>query len=119
MTTKKRQLGSLGERMAEEFLRKKKYKIIERNFQNKFGEIDLIAKDKKQLVFVEVKLKSSQKLGLPEEEFHFYKKKRLKKAIYSYLMEKKIQEENWRVDLVAIELNQNQPLIRHHQAVEI
>lgn len=115
----KKQLGNFGEKIAEDFLKRKKYKIIERNFQNRFGEIDLIARDKKQLVFVEVKLKSNQNFGLPEEEFHFYKKKKLKRVINSYFLEKKIKEENWRLDLIAIELNQNQPLIRHYQAVEI
>jgi len=121
MLTDKRKIGSFGEKLAEEFLKKKKYKIITKNFQNKFGEIDLIARDKKnnQLVFVEVKLKSDERFGLPEEEFNFFKRMKLKRTIKSYFIEKKIKEENWRVDLVAIELKENTPLFRHHQAVEI
>ncbi len=119
MSTKK-EIGRFGEEIAEDFLKRKKYKILEKNFQNRFGEIDIIAKDKNQLVFVEVKLKTNPYFGLPEEEFNFYKKKKLKKTIKSYLMEKKIKDENWRVDLIAIEFKKNiKPVIRHYQAVEI
>lgn len=119
MITDKRKVGSFGEKIAEEFLKKKRYKIITKNFQNKFGEIDLVAREKKQLVFVEVKFKSSDNFGLPEEEFNFFKKKKLKRTIKSYLLEKKIEKDNWRVDLIAIELKDQIPFIRHHQAVEI
>lgn len=115
----KREIGAFGEKLAEDFLKKKKYKIIARNFQSKFGEIDLVCRDKKQLVFVEVKLKRNEDFGLPEEEFNFFKRKRLKKAIVSYLKEKEIKEENWRVDLIAIELKKDETIFRHHQAVEI
>ncbi len=123
MMTDRREIGFFGEKLAENYLKKKKYKIIEKNFQNKFGEIDLIARDKKQkqLVFVEVKLKRNNSFGLPEEEFDFWKKKKLKKTINSYFIERKINEENWRVDLIAIEFDEDEKesLIRHYQAVEI
>ncbi|MFN3301661.1 MAG: YraN family protein [Patescibacteria group bacterium] len=121
MITDKRKIGNFGEKIAEDFLKKKKYKIIARNFQNKFGEIDLIAHDKKgkQLVFVEVKLKRDNKFGLPEEEFNFHKKRKLKRVINSFLSNKKMKEENWRVDLIAIEFKKDLPVIRHYQAVEI
>jgi len=120
MISDRRKIGNFGEQLACDFLKKKKYKIIERNFQNKFGEIDLITRDRNQLVFVEVKLKENKDFGLPEEEFTFYKKKKLKRVINSYFIEKKNKEENWRVDLIAIEFDKNtEPLIRHHQSVEI
>jgi putative endonuclease len=119
MKIDKRKIGHLGEKIAEDYLKRKKYKIIEKNFQNRFGEIDLVALDKNQLVFVEVKLKRSKNFGLPEEEFNFFKKRKLKRVINSYLIEKKLNEKEWRVDLIAIEINEDEPIIRHYQAVEI
>jgi len=118
MDFNKRKLGNFGESLAADFLKKKKYKIIERNFNNRFGEIDIVAKQKKQLIFVEVKLKTGQEFGLPEEEFNFYKKQKLSRAIKSYLLEKKIKDDNWRVDLVAIGTKGIQkPEIRHYEGV--
>lgn len=118
MINNRRKIGNFGESLAADFFKRKKYKIIEKNYQNKFGEIDLITRDKKQLVFVEVKLKASREFGLPEEEFHFYKKQKMVRAIKGYFLEKKIKEENWRIDLVAIELKENsEPEIRHYQGL--
>ena len=70
-----KQTGFIGEDLATEALKKKDYQILERNFSNKFGEIDIIAKDKTRsassgqdiLVFVEVKTKKGEEFGSPEE----------------------------------------------------
>jgi putative endonuclease len=67
MKTHNRQTGRLGEDLATTALVKKGYEILEKNFSNKFGEIDIIARDKKTLVFVEVKTKIGVDFGLPEE----------------------------------------------------
>lgn len=60
-------LGKLGEDIASDFLSKKGYKIIDRNFKARYGEIDLIAIDRNTLVFVEVKTRTSDRFGTPEE----------------------------------------------------
>ncbi|MBI2590445.1 MAG: YraN family protein [Candidatus Blackburnbacteria bacterium] len=65
MTT--RVVGNRGEDVACNFLKKQGYKIIARNFQNRTGEIDIVALDHNFLVFVEVKTRFSYKYGLPEE----------------------------------------------------
>jgi putative endonuclease len=114
----KRAIGDLGEELAAKFLRQQHYKIIARNFQTIFGEIDIIAKHQSQLIFVEVKMKRNQDFGLPEEELTFYKKRKIAIAIKGYFLEKKITTENWRFDLVAIELGNNeQSIIRHYQGL--
>lgn len=118
MISDKREIGNFGEKIAEEYLRRKKYKIIEKNFQNKFGEIDLVAHHQGQLVFIEVKLKTNKSFGLPEEEFNFWKKKKLRRTINSYLLERKVKDENWRLDLIAIEARPEPPQIRHYKAVD-
>ena len=86
MKTKQQKVGKIGEDMAVKFLKKKSYKIIERNFiAGKYGEIDIIAKDKGELVFVEVKTKTDEQFGSPEQEFTYQKKKKMRRAIQNYL----------------------------------
>ena len=77
--------GQCGEDAATEFLKRKKYKIIERNYKNKFGEIDIIAKTKTDLVFVEVKTRSSEKFGTPAEAVTYYKKQKIVNTAQYYL----------------------------------
>ena len=101
MQTQKQILGKLGEDIACNFLRKKGLKILARNIKTgRFGELDIIARDKRELVFIEVKTKSNDQLGEPEEEFNFFKKKKFYRAIQNYLW--KNPSDNWRVDLIAI-----------------
>jgi len=120
MFSNKRAIGNLGEFLAVDFLKKKKYKILERNFYTPFSEIDIVAKEKKQLVFVEVKMNQKNEFGLPEERFNYHKKRKLSKAIKAYLLEHKINGDNWRLDLVAIEIINNQkPVIRHYSGVDL
>lgn len=144
-------LGKLGEEIAVNFLKKKGYKILERNFKSsRFGEIDIIAKDysnwpkifgfrlpffvriirmpfidwhhlksKATLVFVEVKTKSNDQFGLPEEELTFYKKQHLQRAIQDYFWAKEIEADNYRIDLIAVDFTENKekPEIRHYQGI--
>lgn len=77
--------GKKGEDMAVKYLKKQKYKILERNFSCKFGEIDIIAKDKDTIVFVEVKLKNSADFGLPREKITPSKLKKIKITAEFYL----------------------------------
>lgn len=109
--------GRYGENIAKEYLTKKGYVFIEANFENKIGEIDLIMTDKDWLVFVEVKYKSDDRLGIPEEMISKNKIWRIKKVAESYLMEKKRETrffEKYRVDAVCI-LGEK---IRHYENVE-
>jgi len=119
--TKQKQVGDKGETLAEKYLRKKGYKILERNFQSYFGEIDIIAQDKGQIVFVEVKTKTGTGFGLPEEEFGFLKQKRLFRAIQSWIWKNKLKNENWRVDLIVINLSKDlkNSEIRHYEYVDL
>jgi putative endonuclease len=120
MSINKRQIGNLGESLAVEFLKKKKYKILERNFYTPLGEIDVVAKQKKQLIFVEVKMNQKNEFGLPEERFDYHKKRKLLKAVRAYLLEHKIKDDNWRIDLVAINAaNPVSPEIRHYSGIDL
>lgn len=115
-------LGYHGEALAAKFLKKKGYKILERNFKSsRYGEIDIIAQDKQQLVFVEVKSKTSDDYGLPEEQLTYFKKKHLHRAIQDYFWRKAIEIDDWRLDLLAVDFSEDiaKPEIRHYQGVDL
>lgn len=79
--------GQCGEDAAAAFLRKKGYKIIERNYKNKIGEIDIIAKNKEDLIFVEVKTRKNEKFGTPAEAVTYYKKQKIVNTAKFYLFQ--------------------------------
>lgn len=84
------ELGKIGEEKAIEFLKKNGYKIIEKNYRTKIGEIDIIAKRKKEIIFIEVKTRSSDEFGLPEEAVNEIKLRKIEKVALTYLNSKKI-----------------------------
>lgn len=101
----KKETGSSGEKLAADFLKQHGYKILDLNFRTRFGEIDIVAQDSDTLVFVEVKTRSSQAFGLPEEAVGYRKLQHLLKAAAFYRSLHKNLPEGERVDVVAIETN--------------
>lgn len=94
--------GQEGEILAKNFLLKKKYKIIETNFTCKVGEIDIIAKDKDFLVFVEVKSRSTKKFGLPREAVTIQKQNKIRKVAQFYLQKTQNFDTKCRFDVIEI-----------------
>ena len=78
-------VGAWGEALAAQYLKKKHYKILASGYRSRFGEIDLIACDKDYLVFVEVKLRKSDKFAQGREFVHYHKQNRLRE--YQQLMQ--------------------------------
>lgn len=116
MKTWNRETGRRAEDIASRHLEKKGYTILERNFGNKFGEIDIIAKDKNILVFVEVKAKVGEYFGSPEEMVTPGKLRRIRNMATIYL---KGKEEACRIDVVAMVLDENNDVLRltHYENV--
>jgi len=83
--------GRIGEEEAVKFLKKNKYRIIERNFRTKFGEIDIIAKKGKKVVFIEVKTRKTIIFGYPEEAVDERKLNKIKKVALYYIQKNKIK----------------------------
>jgi putative endonuclease len=102
---KKQETGKLGEDLACRALKKKGYRILERNYRCRYGEIDVVARKGDYLVFVEVRSKTGAAFGTPEESVTAQKKQRLAASIMSYLESHGTTQENWRVDFVAVELD--------------
>lgn len=103
MNSKK--LGQTGEDIACGYLEVQGYNILERNYRSKIGEIDIVAQDSDTLVFIEVKTKSNDDFGLPQEMVNYRKQQKLIKVAYSYLKDKNLDDISWRIDVVAINKN--------------
>lgn len=101
-----REKGQFGEDTAANFLEEEKgFDILARNFRSKIGEIDIVARDKNTLVFVEVKAKDGVSQGTPEEMVNTKKQKQLVRAALSYILEEELGDIDWRIDVVAIEFS--------------
>lgn len=97
-----RSTGNFAEDIAAKALQDRGYLILKRNFQNRFGEIDIIAKDKDILVFIEVKAKKGLGFGLPEEMVSPGKIRRIRKMAEVYLQGRVLP---CRIDIIAIILS--------------
>jgi len=101
----RQEVGKLGEKVAQKFLKKRGYHIHEVSFRCPHGEIDIIAQQKDYLVFVEVRTKSSLDFGTPEESLTQSKKKKLIASALTYASTHQNLPSLWRIDVVAIELD--------------
>ena len=110
-----RLLGDRGENAAVRFLRKLGYRILARQFRNQFGEIDIIAQDGNQIVFVEVKTRSSADAGEPFEAVDRRKQQKLTRIAAVWLKKKRKLDSPARFDIVSIVWPQDskQPEIQH------
>src|SRR5512135_2759967 len=98
----KKELGKKGEEVALRFLKKKGYRILEKNYVCKLGEIDIIAKEKDTLAFIEVKTRTSTLFGPPELSVTPFKQMQLSKAALYFLKEKRLDDVKARFDVVSI-----------------
>ena len=105
MSTK--DLGKFGEDLAVDFLKKNGYKILTRNFRNKFGEIDVVCVENNTLVFVEVKTRWSQKFGSPEESITPWKIRSIIKTSQYFKLLHPQTPEALRLDAVVIEMDKS------------
>lgn len=111
MSDARKKLGAWGENLAQTHLQEKGYEPITQNWRCKWGEIDLIMKAGQEWVFVEVKTRRGQTMGSPEEGVTPSKAKQLLKLAQIYLAEHDL-DVDWRVDLVAIQLDKTGKLLR-------
>ena len=106
------ELGIHGERVAEERLVGLGYRILDRNWSWPGGELDLVAEQNGEIVFVEVKARRSQTFGSPEESITRAKREKLIQTAHVYLGSVKRQDSPWRIDVVAIDMEPDGTIIR-------
>jgi putative endonuclease len=111
MKDSRRQLGDHGEELAAVALKKQGYKILERNYVTPLGEIDLIARQGKTLVIVEVKTRKSLRFGIPQEAVGAAKQAKLRRLADYYLKDRRRTGAPVRFDVVAVTLAGETPRV--------
>jgi len=131
MTNYRQSFGKWGEKIAENYLIEKGYWILERNVRTPYGELDIIASQnginpsgksverETIIVFVEVKTRSSDRYGLPEQAITARKQEHLLSAAKFYLMENPHLAEDWRVDVISVQSSKEskQPWVTHFENI--
>jgi len=107
----RQKLGRWGESLAATHLEAKGYQIVERNWRCQHGEVDLVARAGAEWVFVEVKTRRGRDMGAPEEALTAAKQKKLLAVAEEYTLEHGL-DVDWRIDLVAVELDKSGKLLR-------
>ena len=94
-------IGKWGEDLAAEYLAQRGLEVVDRNVRTPYGEIDIVAKQSEMVIFVEVKTRTSDKMGLPEESITTRKRQHMISAAEHYAAEHEI--DNWQIDVISIE----------------
>ena len=105
MTDSRKKLGEKGEEIAIGFLKKNKYKILSKNYRCPFGEIDIIAQQGKVLSFIEVKTRSSEIFGAPQEAIHLQKQKKISRVALAFIQRYRLEDRAARFDVITIKLS--------------
>ncbi len=113
MSDDRKKLGQAGEQLAADFLKRKGYTIVQRNFRCAAGELDIIARDNDYLVFVEVKTRRNHNYGSPLEAVDFRKQRQICRTALCYLQKHSAEDQNIRFDIIAITITATKPLIEH------
>jgi len=111
LTRERKNKGDGGEESAAEFLQGKGYRILERNYRCALGEMDIIARDGKAIVFVEVKTRTSERFGSPQAAIGPQKKKRMTAIALYYLKGQGWLAEPARFDVAAVSLEEGRETV--------
>ncbi|MFW6052387.1 MAG: YraN family protein [Desulfosalsimonas sp.] len=111
MPGESKQLGRLGESIAAGHLKKNGYRILARNYRNRFGEIDIVARHKDAIVFIEVKTRSSAGFGPSKAAVDRRKQKRISMIALGYLKQTRNMDARARFDVVCIDTGQGRPRV--------
>ena len=112
-----KQIGKMGENLTCQYLQSKGYKIIDRNFHYRYGEIDIIAKRNNELIFVEVKTRTNCNFGKPAEAVNNIKKKHIYKTAKYYIYSTGKQESQIRFDVVEVFIQDGKIKFNHIEQI--
>ncbi|MBI2999303.1 MAG: YraN family protein [Deltaproteobacteria bacterium] len=115
MQSQKQILGQEGERIAERYLKKEGYRLVERNYRCPVGELDLIALDRRVIVFIEVKTRTDERFGSPLEAVHRLKQQRMIKAALFFLSQHRLHDRESRFDVIGVSFSGREPVVEHVQ----
>lgn len=108
-------LGSLGEQLAEKYLKEKGHLILEKNYRTKLGELDIIAKKDNTIIFLEVKTRTSDAFGAPREAVGNKKQKTIQRLSQQYILHRKLEalSFNYRFDVIEVKIVGKRYKIEH------
>jgi len=109
----KQKLGKRAEALAEEYLKRKGFQILKRNYRYGHKEIDLIGKDGNTIVFIEVKAGRSKGFGAPQERVNLKKQKNLIEVANHFIQKENITDCDFRFDVLAISYQKDDKIIDH------
>ncbi len=105
--------GQEGERLAARFLEEQGFCILDRNYRNRLGEIDIVAEDKGVIVFVEVRTLKASAGHPPEETIQWKKQQRISRTAQAYIQHKRLEDRPARFDVIAVTFSGTRPTLRH------
>ena len=110
---RRHETGRVGEEVACDYVKKLGYEIIEKNYRNKMGEIDIIAKDKNEIVFIEVKTRCQKIYGSPSEAIDGRKKRHIYHVAEFYLIINKLENAFCRIDVIEVYFKDEKIFVNH------
>lgn len=115
----RREVGAWGEAKAAEFLRAKGYKILAQHWTHRIGELDIVATKNGYIIFVEVKTRTSNRFGAPEQSITWFKQERLRRTANVYMLKNKLQDVPYQIDSLAVMYDpiRKETTIRHLENV--
>lgn len=116
------QFGAYAEQLAVNFLTKRGYQLLERNYRKPWGELDVIAEKDNVIVFIEVKANWQAQAGFePELRADWRKRQKVLRTARTYLLQKHLGEREWQIDIISVILNQPQQTanIRHYRNIDL
>ena len=113
----KRRFGTIGEKIAQNYLKNREYEILETNFYTKKGEIDIVSKKDNCIIFVEVKTRNNLEYGTPGMSVNFTKKKHIKNAAKIYIYVNKLYGYNIRFDVIEVIIKNGKCKINHIEKI--
>ncbi|MFH1030538.1 MAG: YraN family protein [bacterium] len=114
-------IGNYGEKLAIDYLLRNGYNILDTHFSGRFGEVDIVAAKEGKIHFVEVKSRTNDYSGSPEEGLTWTKIKKIKMTCKHYIYKNKIQTDNYQLDLLAIQIDKfnKKVKIRHYKGIQM
>jgi putative endonuclease len=102
-----KETGRLGENIARSYLVEKGYSILETNYSTRYGEIDIIAREERLVVFVEVKTRRGVSFGYPREAVDIHKQLKIRNMAEFYILRKKLSDIPMRFDVIEVFIDEN------------
>ena len=115
----KQKIGKYGEDVAVEYLKRNRYKILSRNYKCKYGEIDIIAKEKEEIVFVEVKCRTNLNYGFPAEAVNKKKIRHIYNVAENYIYKNYLTRIDFRFDVIEVFLKKGKYEVNHLKNIDI